>query len=174
MPLNRGYPRRVQGRRFIWLWMAVLVALLFVPATSADARKPRPNLHELSLKAPSATRLPGGLVTVRDRVVNRGRATAGRSTVGIYLSLDAKLGRGDKRIGARAMKPLKRGWRSTGVKTLRLPKTTAPGVYRLLACADYLGRVRESSERDNCAAAPGKLTITASPEPEPDPQPNPG
>jgi hypothetical protein len=173
-PLHLFYSRPVAGRRLVSLCAAAAVAIAFAPAGAADARKPRANLDELSLKAPSGEKPAAALLAVRDVVVNRGSATAGRSAVGFFLSRDGRLDRGDTRLGSRTVKRLRPHRRSTGPTRLGLPVTAAAGTYRLLACADYLHRVRESSERDNCVAAPGRLEIKAAlTQPEPDPTPTP-
>ena len=164
-----NYPRKVLGRALTVLFFSVALAAAAIPA---DARThPRPNLRELRVSAPARTLVAGATFTARDRLKNVGRAAAKRSSVAFFLSRDARSGRDDLRLGARAVKPLRAGRTARGLKRLRLPAAVATGRWRVIACADPQRRVRESSERDNCAAAAGALTVAAA---EPGPDPGPG
>ena len=44
--------------------------------------------------------------------------------------------------------------------TVTIPTGVAVGTYRLLACADDLSNVDESSESNNCKAAAGSIKVT--------------
>jgi subtilase family serine protease len=48
---------------------------------------------------------------------------------------------------------------STKTVTVTIPSGTAPGTYRLLACADDTKAVTESDEGNNCLAAGGAVTV---------------
>ncbi len=105
----------------------------------------------------------GGTIAVSDAVKDRGRAAAKRSVTGYYLSLDSRLGNGDVRIGTRRISALRRRKRSRGGTSLVVPVTVAPGTYHVLACADYRKKIRESNERNDCAASRGTVQITSVP-----------
>jgi hypothetical protein len=94
----------------------------------------------------------GGSLRVRDAVRNRGGATAPRSTTGYYLAR--------VRIGGRLVGRLRPRASSRGSRTLTIPTSIAPGSYRLLACTDERKRIRESSERNNCRAAPQPVQVS--------------
>src|SRR5439155_22982631 len=64
-------------------------------------------------------------------------------------------------LGRRAVAPLRAGATRRHETTVRIPAGAAPGSYRLLACADDRRRVRETSEVDNCRAAPAAVTVSA-------------
>lgn len=158
--------------------LAVLIVLALAcgpvaEAVAAPAPK-RPNLRELRLKAPTRQFARGARFLARDFLLNDGRAVAGRSTTGFYLSRTGRFDTDVVRLGGRAVKPLRPRRRTSGRKRLRVPVDAPPGTYRLIACADYLQRVRERSERDNCVRAAGSISVVLPPPPAPGPGPTPG
>src|SRR5205823_1257011 len=92
-----------------------------------------------------------------DRVLNRGRARAGRFTVSFRLSRAS--GSARLRIGGRNVTSLRRERRSSATTRVRLPGALPAGSYRLAACADDPARIDESHEENNCVttAAPIRL-----------------
>lgn len=57
-----------------------------------------------------------------------------------------------------------RGRRSSrGNAKLLVPEYVAGGTYRVLACADLAGRVRERNERNNCRVARASVAVTGRP-----------
>jgi len=105
----------------------------------------------------------GGALRVIDTARNRGLAAAPKSIVGYYLSRDRMRSSGDRRLGRRSIGSLPPGRSSKGSRSVLIPASAAPGRYRLLACADYTHRVRETLETNNCRATVRALTVTEPP-----------
>src|SRR5437870_5581143 len=95
--------------------------------------------------------LPGENFAVTDRVDNTGPGPAESSTIRYYLSTDLARGLDDQLLAqSRAVPALAAGASSTGSVSVVIPGGTPPGNYFLLACADDLQMVEETSEADNC------------------------
>jgi hypothetical protein len=92
-----------------------------------------------------------GALRVTDVVRNLGGTAAPPSATGYYLAR--------RRIGDRSVGSLRPGAVSRGSKTLTIPSSVKPGSYRLLACADGRGRIRESDERNNCRLASRSVEV---------------
>ncbi|HXW06250.1 MAG TPA: CARDB domain-containing protein, partial [Vicinamibacterales bacterium] len=91
----------------------------------------------------------GGTITVTDNTRNSGAGNAGASTTAFYLSSNYLLDSGDIRLGAtRSVPALAAGASSMGNTTVTLPNVTA-GLWYLLAAADDLGGIAETSEVNN-------------------------
>lgn len=129
----------------------ILLALAVLPA-SAEAR---PDALAGSVSNPPSALTEGGTFTATDGArVSGGKA--GGAVVRYYLSADGKHDLGDLRLTGRRSLGRKGGRAKLGV-----PYTVAPGALHLLACADDTGKLREKSERDNCAASKGTTRVTA-------------
>jgi hypothetical protein len=146
------------------------VAGLDGPVAAAAKKKP-----DLKVTAPSgapASVAPGAALTATVTVTST--APVKRTTTTLTLSTDETVGPGDV-ILAQAATKLKKAGKSKRAKakpkaTLTLsgtvPAGTAPGSYRLIACADATGKVKEKSEKNNCAstgvtvATPGPTDTT--------------
>ena len=90
-----------------------------------------------------------------DLTVNEGRGRAGASWTGYTLvNREARI-----RLGIRPVPALKGGERSRGAAELLLPGNARGGTYRLIACADVRGDVREHGERNNCRSASRRLVV---------------
>ena len=86
--------------------------------------------------------------------------SAGASTTRYYLSTDTAKGNGDVLLtGSRMVGILGASGFSTGAATVTVPSATAPGVYRVFACADDLKVVKELSEINNCTIAATSVTV---------------
>jgi len=123
---------------------------------SATVTVARPDLVETALTTNPATmtRAPGGTFSVTDTVQNSGPAPSGTSTTRYYLSLDGVKNAGDALLtGSRAVPGLTGGASNSGTVTVTIPTTTALNTYYVLACADDLARVTETSEANNCIAS---------------------
>jgi len=148
--------------------LAGLTALAAAPAT---ARAPRPDLVVAGLSHPATSRAGEALV-VTDVVRNTGGRRAGASRVAYRLSLDGRLQPADPRLaGTRSIKPLRPRKRSSGRATVTVPADLAPAVYRLFACADGAGKVRERSDGNTCRRSGRTLRVTGAAGP-PTPQPS--
>ena len=107
----------------------------------------RPDLVELSVSVSQH----GRSITVADRLINRGAASAPASTAGYFLA--------HKEIGSRHVSRLRPHDVSRGTKTLAIPPSVPPGSWRLSVCADARSRVRESNERNNCRATARRVEV---------------
>lgn len=150
---------------------AATLAAIPPPASAAAARA---DLQVVGVSA-SGTVEEGGKLTVGHTVVNRGKADAKASVTHFYLSTDVQRSLADRRAsttnprsslldvrleGAQPVAAVKRG-RKVVLKryAVVVPVGTPAGRYQVLACADDRGQVKESDERDNCAAASGAVTV---------------
>jgi hypothetical protein len=145
--------RRVKPVRF-----AVAAAGIALAFGAADARTgvspSRPDLTETAVVVLQRSAPAGGSVRINDVVVNRGAATAARSTTS-YRLVPGRVLLGRRRVAR--LRPSAVLHRSVA---LRVPATVAAGRYRVQACADDLRRVREASEANNCRASGRLLTVT--------------
>jgi CARDB len=133
---------------------AALALLVAGPAVAEPAPTP-PNLVETRAWASDHSVKAGGTLVAGDTVVNRGGSRAGRSVTAYYLAgADRRI-----RLGGRAVRRLKPGRSSRDERSVTVPAPTAPGSYRLVACADDHNVVRESSEADNCSSADHPVKI---------------
>ncbi len=130
------------------------LVLLALPASAAAAR---PDLKITKLTAGPAQAHATLPILVVDTTTNVGRGKAKRSENGYFLSRDEKVDEDDQRLGGRSVKKLKRRKRADGSLELTIP-AGASGNYRLIACADDPGRIKEKSERNNCRAS-GPITV---------------
>jgi len=130
--------------------------------TDPAAAGGRPDLVAASVKATRAADWRAGrTMTAGVRVLNQGDAPAKRKvTIELYLSADATLDGGDRRV-AKASKSL--ALNEARAKTVsvrvKLPKALDDGAYRLLARVDATDRVREADETNNVGAGP-LVTVT--------------
>jgi hypothetical protein len=105
----------------------------------------------------------GAPFTVAVSVADRGRSPA--AAVGVFLSRDRVHDRGDVRLVGGGRVPAA-GARAVSVRVaaqVRVPTGLAPGAYFVIACVDDPSRIRERSERNNCAASVRPLAVTATP-----------
>jgi len=119
-----------------------------------------PDLVTVSVSDPPAVAAPGDSFKVTDTVQNVSSIGSGSSTTRYYLSFDSEKSADDVLVSVtRLVASLAAGASSTASRTITVPSFTAPGVYRLLACADDLDKVAESSESNNCKASAQTITI---------------
>jgi len=123
-----------------------------------------PDLFVSVLTAPT-TAAAGGALTVSDTTRNQGAAPAAASTTRYYLSGNNLRDGDDELLGSRAVPALAAGDSSTGSVTLTIPQGKGTGTWYLLAEADSLGAVEETSESNNLALRTIQigpdLTVTA-------------
>jgi subtilase family serine protease len=139
----------------------VLIALAAF-AGVAWAAKPLPDLIVQSAGAPSDG-VGGSTISVRDTVLNKGRAAARASANTYYLSVDDRKDAKDIPLkGQRNVPGLKPGRSSAGKAQVVLP-TNATGLFEILVCANGRGKVRESSQKNNCTATRKPINVTLPP-----------
>jgi hypothetical protein len=145
-----------------------LVALLAVtPVANAKHRKGRlPDLVAGKVSKLPASNVAGTQLTVIVKVRNKGKAKAGKSRLGLYLATGKKhKPKKDTRLGRARVKALRPHKSAKAKFKVVLPTDATPGTYRLIACADDSGRLRESKERDNCIASKA-FALTPAPKPQ--------
>ena len=81
------------------------------------------------------------------------------TTTRYVLSLDAVRSANDVVVRTRNVWVPAPGATSTATLTVTIPRTLASGDYFFLVCADDGGALAETSETDNCAAWPTRLTV---------------
>ncbi len=126
------------GQRCVLAGLA-LAALALIGPTAAGAAKGKANLRVAQLERPPATIAPGDPLTVKGKVVNRGkRAAAAKVTATLSSRPAAK--KGSVRLGRTTTAPVRpekqRRFRIAG----GLPASLAPGQYYLVACVRKQGR----------------------------------
>jgi hypothetical protein len=89
--------RRAMCARYLWLLVALL-PLGWLGAVQGAAYAARPDLVQTMVADPPARVAAGASLTVKDAVANHGRASAGRSRTGYYLSLDRRRDHADLRL----------------------------------------------------------------------------
>jgi subtilase family serine protease len=130
-------------------------------ATTVQVSPPPPDLIVSGLDDPPATALSGASTRVTDITQNVGTVAAPASTTRYYLSLDTVRDPSDVLLaGSRAVPALAAGASSTATVTVTIPSGTPAGSYFLLACADDLGVVTETSETNNCRASVHTLQLS--------------
>jgi CARDB len=137
-------------------------AIAVVPSGGPRARaRRRPDLLVSTAKAPGGRLTVGGAVTASITTTNVGGAPSTRSRTGLYLSNDTKKSRDDFLLGFARVPTLKPHESKRATIRGTVPSGIPPAGYRILACADDKGRVRERSERNNCRGAPSTLVVLA-------------
>jgi hypothetical protein len=120
----------------------------------------KPDLTEISVSNPPATINPGSVLTATDTAQNLGLAAAPASSTRYYLSADTLRDAGDLLLGgSRSLLPLGPGSGSTGSAAVSVPAGAPAGTFYLVACADDLQAIFESSETNNCAASSGTTQV---------------
>ena len=111
----------------------------------------RPDLVVTTVSGPtSGTR--GRKVTVNATVKNQGQASAAASTLSFYLSTDATITTGDRKLSDVSVTSLAVGASKAVSSYVTLPTTLAAGTYYIGAIADRTLVVVESSESNNWKA----------------------
>ena len=120
-----------------------------------------PDLVGTSVSQPPAVLVLTEKLQITDTVTNNG-GSAPSSRTRYYLSADRTQGVGDFRLGgARLVPALTAGQSNTGTARATVSRTTKPGIYFLLACADDLKAVAESNELNNCSSSAGTVEVKA-------------
>jgi subtilase family serine protease len=93
---------------------------------------------------------------------NQGNTIAPASSVGYYLSANNTFEASDTFIGANSFGSIYAGYSdyNRNAATLTLPSTTTPGIYYLIAVADYLGNITENNENNNTSSFSFRVTAS--------------
>jgi subtilase family serine protease len=113
-----------------------------------------PDLVLSSLTVPAAT-APGATFSVSETTKNQGAAAASASETGFYLSLNLIFEPTDVFVGSRAVSALAPGAQEARTTSLVVPTTVAPGLYYLMARADWSNALLESQEGNNLRMSGG-------------------
>ena len=126
-----------------------------------DVRVTRPDLVEENVSASSTQVNRGGSFAVFDTTRNTGAVSAPASTTRYYLSLDQTKSTDDTRLLGNTSRPaLAAGAALSGNRSVTVPFSTLGGrAYFIIACADDLGAVTETSETNNCTASATRITV---------------
>lgn len=118
----------------------------------------RPDLAVSSVpRAPGPVRA-GQRLRLRVTVANRGRGRAPASELRILLSERTRPDAAARVLGKARVGALTRRDRRSATVAVKLPSDLAPGqALHLVACADGARKVRETNERNNCRALPGRV-----------------
>ena len=151
---------------------STLLALAPTPAEAAG----RADLRVTQATVSDATVVEGAKITVTHTVKNTGTAASAASTTRVYLTKNVSASLAERRVsgtnprssltdlrldGTVAVGTIAIGaTRSLGATRFTVPAGIPAGDWRVLVCADDLGKVRESDETNNCRAAATTLAVT--------------
>jgi subtilase family serine protease len=125
-------------------------------ASSSRILVSAPDLVETAVSNPPAAAVIGSFLTISDTVTNQGNGAAGSFVVRYYLSFDQNKESWDTLLGSRTVTSLAAGASSTASVTVQIPSMSSQ-TFQVLACADDLASVAESSEFNNCRASTGMV-----------------
>lgn len=124
-----------------------------------------PDLRVTAMPPLPASAAAGAKVSAGDTTRNIGGTPAPASVTRYYLSSNSKRDNSDFLFTqTRAVPALAPGTQSTGTARLAIPKTTTPGSYFIIACADDTHVIAEARENNNCRASSTTVAIEARPD----------
>ena len=136
------------------------VAVLLSSAI-ADAKRQRPDLVVTGLEGLPAQIAADSEFELRDTVRNKGGRKADKTRNRYFLSKNKVREPSDLKLeGSRKVPKLKHGKSSTRSVEIAVPGDATQGQYRLLACVDPGGKIREKRESNNCRASQAKIEVT--------------
>ena len=140
---------------------AIAIAACLASAQDAAAAA-KPDLTITKVSA-AASVVQGGPSRSRTGAQRRPRPREGRAGRPTCSRRTRSAARADRSLGGRrAVKALSRGKTAKGSRDGDGPARRSPvGTYRLIACADPAGKVRERNERNNCRAAARPVRVMA-------------
>lgn len=107
-----------------------------------------PDLTVSALTGP-ATAVRGVTIAMTATTRNGGGGSAESSTTSFYLSTNSTVDAADLLLGSRTVPVLVANGSDSGSTSLTIPTTVATGQYYVIAKADALGSVVETSETNN-------------------------
>ena len=162
--LGRETPGKAVGMRLQLFTGALAVSLIASGIAFASTRTPasaRPDLVVSSISDPPAVSFAGRTFSVNDRTRNIGGATARATWTQYYLrNSENRFAAGHRTVVRLNVQRSSRGSANAVVLD-----SVPIGTYSFIACADGIGAVRESNERNNCRTAATKITIRKPPPP---------
>jgi subtilisin family serine protease/subtilase family serine protease len=115
---------------------------------ASGAVKVGPDLIVPTLTAP-ATAVAGGTIDVSDNTKNQGGGSSGASTTRFYWSANTSLDAADQIIGVRVVPVLAAGAGPSVTTAVTVPAGATTGLYYVIAVADALSAVLETTENNN-------------------------
>ncbi len=106
-----------------------------------------------------ASAKPGDTVAVEFSLQNAGNRDVGTFNLGFFLSTNTTISTSDVLIGEIMGGSVDAHGRGTFTRNVSIPSNTPLGAYFLGICLDHDNRVAESNEQNNCAVAPGSISI---------------
>lgn len=145
--------------------LALAATLLVVagPAQTEAALPARPDLTATKVSVSPLAVTPPAALRLSSSTKNVGRARAAASKTAFFLSRDRKRDARDVRLGRARVKSLRARRAARAKASLRVPPSVPAGVYYVVACADTARKLRESKEKNNCAASAKRVRVNPSP-----------
>lgn len=109
----------------------------------------------------------GSAVTLEFSFENAGNLPSGSFNIAFLMSTNNIISLADTLIGTNFGASAPAHSRGTFTRALAVPGNTPPGTFFLGLCLDQDNDVSESNEANNCAVAPGSLTVVDFPVPQP-------
>jgi Matrixin/CARDB len=109
----------------------------------------------------------GDTVTLEYSFENAGNLASGNFNIAFLLSTNNIISIADTLVGTNLGASAPAHSRGTFTRALVVPGNTPPGTFFLGICLDQNNGVSESNEGNNCAVAPGSVTIVEFPVPQP-------
>lgn len=106
----------------------------------------------------------GDAVTLEFSFENAGNLASGSFDIAFLLSTNTIISLADTLIGENFGASAPAHSRGTFTRTLTIPAGTPLGTFFLGLCLDHHGAIAEANEGNNCAVAPGSITITNLPD----------
>lgn len=119
-----------------------------------------PDLTIFDIDLTESSTIPSSVYVITCRVLNSGKASAGTSFVGFYLSTDANYSTNDTFIGKGAVSALAPGANSVEATFYTMPTSLPAGIYYILFRADIDNEVNESNENNNVSS----IEVTVKPD----------
>lgn len=154
---TRASERAILGPLRLTISLAVAMALLAPASGHAAARA---DLTVGKLPDPPATLAAGSSLSVKVTLSNKGGGKAKASKLAVVLSRDKTFDKKDVTLGLVAANAVKAKKKLTLTASVKTQATLAPGAWWLIVCADSAAKIKEASEKNNCATGGKPITVT--------------
>jgi hypothetical protein len=125
-----------------------------------DSYNNSPDIILTVISDPPPIKKRGSRFKVANTVMNQKDRISGKYTINYYLSFDTVKDDSDISLkGKRTVKELHPGESSARKTKVAIPKTTSPGNYYLIVCADDRSNITVSDEDNNCMASSTTIEV---------------